>query len=258
MNYYTALGIGFMVCLFFLILLFLYLGNKYRIRQELIHTNKKISGIQPIQGVIFALLGLLLAFTFTGAINKFDQRRTLIIDEANAISTLSLRLDLLPLNSQSRVKQELRNYASLRIKTYQAFPNVDTARVYLSQSLAAQNQLWKDSLTGCTQSQSSYACMLIVPSLNSVFDIANTRTTLTQMHPPFIIFILLIIATLASAFFVGFEVSESNRISSIHIFIFSLIMTIIIFSIIDMEYPRLGFIRVDAFDNALVESQKNI
>src|SRR6185369_11884510 len=55
-----------------------------------------LSGLGPIEGAIFGLMGLILAFTFSGAAERFDLRKHLIIEEANAIGTAYLRVDLLP------------------------------------------------------------------------------------------------------------------------------------------------------------------
>lgn len=258
MNLYVSLGIGFIFCLFFLTLFSLYLGRQYTVWLELRSAGKRSGGIQIIQGAVFALLGLLLAFTFSGALAKFDRRRALIIEEANAISTLYLRLDLLPLKTQDLVKQDLKNYLDLRIKTYRAFPNIRAARSYLAQSLNAQDKLWKDTIATCSQSNVLYTCMLIIPSLNAAFDLANMRVNLTQMHPPYFIFFFIVIVALISAFLVGFTITGKKRASPLHVVIFSFVVTMIIFSIIDMEYPRLGFIRVDSFDKALLDVQKKL
>ena len=53
-------------------------------------------GVGPVEGAVFGLLGLLIAFTFSGAASRFDARRQLIVEETNNIGTAYLRLDLLP------------------------------------------------------------------------------------------------------------------------------------------------------------------
>ncbi len=62
--------------------------------------EKATAGLGAIEGAIFALLGLLIAFSFSGAMSRFDARRPLIVDESNAIGTAWLRLDLLPPDAQ--------------------------------------------------------------------------------------------------------------------------------------------------------------
>ena len=63
---------------------------------------------------MFALLGLLLAFTFSGAADRFDHRRSLIVEESNAIATAYSRIDLLPQAAQPKLRAEFRRYVEAR------------------------------------------------------------------------------------------------------------------------------------------------
>ncbi|MFN3233813.1 MAG: hypothetical protein ACE365_00150 [Gammaproteobacteria bacterium] len=258
MDIFTIFGILFLICLFLLILSFIYFGRKYALWLESRSVSRKNEGIQVTQSAIFALLGLLLAFTFSGALTKFDQRRTLMINEANAISTLHLRFSLLHPNAQNVLNQDLRSYLDLRLKIYSALPDINAARSYYLKSLAAQDKLWKDIITNISQSKSPYDYLLILPTVNEVFDIANTRINLVKMHPPYYLFFLLVFIALISAFLVGSTIFEKRKVSPLHIIIFSLVITVVIFSIIDMEYPRIGFIRVNSFDRVLINLQEKL
>ena len=81
-------------------LLFLEVGRRIGLRQRAKAAEGAVAGRGVIEGVVFALLGLLVAFTFSGAAARFDTRRQLIVEEANAIGTAYLRLDLLPADAQ--------------------------------------------------------------------------------------------------------------------------------------------------------------
>jgi hypothetical protein len=72
-------------------------------------------GTSTIQAAVFALLGLLLGFTFANGISHLDQRRVLIVQESNAIGTAYLRLDLLPANQQQEMRQLFRQYLDTRL-----------------------------------------------------------------------------------------------------------------------------------------------
>ena len=65
-------------------------------------------GTGPAEAAVFGLLGLLLAFTFSGAASRFEARRHLITEEANAIGTAYLRIDLLPRDTQPEMRQLFR------------------------------------------------------------------------------------------------------------------------------------------------------
>src|SRR5262249_8868795 len=81
-------------------LLFLEIGRRVAIRRLKKDTGTAGEGVGAVDGAVFALLGLLLAFTFSGASSRFDTRRQLIVEETNDIGTAYLRIDLLPTDLQ--------------------------------------------------------------------------------------------------------------------------------------------------------------
>ena len=95
------------------------------------HLRSGRSSIQEtlgvIDGPIFALFGLLIAFTFSSALNRFDDRRKLIVEEANDIGTAYLRLDLLPVADREAVQGLFRIYLDSRIRTYELIPDMTAA-----------------------------------------------------------------------------------------------------------------------------------
>lgn len=99
------------------------------------------------------------------------------------------------------------------------------------------------------------ATMLLLPALNQMFDITTTRTMTTQMHPPKIIFAMLFVLTLASSLLAGYGMAggkSRNWITGG----FALIMAFAIYVILYLEYPRIGLIRVDAFDQVIMDVRR--
>src|ERR1700729_1348275 len=94
-------------------LLLLEAGRQFHIR------HKVPSESLAIESAVFALFGLLLAFTFSGAVARYDVHRELVIDECNAIETAYLRLDLLPPQSQPQLRQFFRDYVDSRLHLYE-------------------------------------------------------------------------------------------------------------------------------------------
>jgi hypothetical protein len=86
------------------------------------------SGAGAVDAAVFALMGLLLAFAFSGAAARFDVRRATIVEEANAIGTAWLRLDLLPASAQPALRGKLRQYADARISASQKVHDLAAAR----------------------------------------------------------------------------------------------------------------------------------
>jgi hypothetical protein len=210
-------------------------------------------GAGAAEGAVFALLGLLLAFTFAGAASRFEARRFYIDTEANAIGTAYLRLDLLPDEARAPLQELFRRYADNRATAYQA-SDLDALKVKLAEGAAMQMEIWKQAVAGSRlPGAASQATMLLVPALNEMIDITATRVTATNNHPPDVIYMLLVIMSLIGAMLIGYDTSANKDRSLLHQGTFALVTSLAIYVIIDLEYPRLGLIRVDAADQALIE-----
>ena len=168
-------------------------------------------GGTAMEGAVFALLGLLLAFTFLGAASRFDDRRKLIIEEANAIGTAYLRLDLLPATAQPELRDAFRRYVDQRWAAYRALPDLAAARVALERANEMQQQIWTKSVAASAASGGHPdSAKLLLPALNEMIDITTTRTMAGQMHPPPVVFGLLVALMLLSALLAGYAMAASK------------------------------------------------
>lgn len=206
-----------------------------------------------VEGAVFGLVGLLIAFTFSGAATRFDARRDLIIQEINAIGTAYLRLDLLPASTQPPLREHFRQYLDARIHSYRKLPDVQAALAEEAQAVMLQGKIWREVIAaGQLGGGSPDAIKLLLPALNDMFDISATRTMTTEMHPPLIIYLMLTVLTLAGALLAGYGMVGKRR-DWLHILGFAAAMAGAVYIIIDIEYPRMGLVRVDAFDHGLVD-----
>jgi hypothetical protein len=216
-----------------------------------------VAGSGVVEGAVFALLGLLIAFTFSGAASRFDERRKLIVEEANAIGTAYLRLDLLPQAAQADLRASFRRYLDTRLAIYRALPDLAKAKVELARAAGLQQEIWTKSLAAAAGSPQP-ATVLLLPALNQMFDITTTRTMAGQMHPPMIIFALLCGLALLSAMLAGYAASGVKARNWVHTTVFALTLAGAVYVILDIEFPRVGFIRVDAFDQVLVDLRQSM
>jgi hypothetical protein len=111
-------AVPFAATLFLGMLACLEVGRRLGIRRIARDPDGAMAGLGAIEGGIFALYGLLLAFTFSGAPSRLDSRRQLIAQEINAIGSAYQRIDLLPVDAQARLRELLREYVDSRIATY--------------------------------------------------------------------------------------------------------------------------------------------
>jgi ABC-type Co2+ transport system permease subunit len=100
---------------------------------------------------------------------------------------------------------------------------------------------------------------LLLPALNTMFDITTTRTAALYTHPPTIIFLMLVVVALASALLAGHGLAASKRRNWFHMVGFAAVITVAVYVILNLEFPRLGVVRVAGFDqflSALLESMR--
>jgi hypothetical protein len=120
-------------------------------------------------------------------------------------------------------------------------------------------EIWRQSVAASrAQGASAAAPMLLLPALNAMIDITTTRTMAAQIHPPMIIFALLFGLALVSSLLVGYGMASSKGRNWLHMLGLGFVMAVSVYVILDIEYPRLGFIRVDDFDQALVELRESM
>ncbi len=216
--------------------------------------DDKATGV--VDGAVFALLGLLVAFTFSGAADRFDKRRALIVDEANAIGTAYLRVNLLASPARELMHQQFRDYVDARLAVYHALPDLDAAMRHLATANRLQQAMWDVAIAATDGNQS--ARMLLIPALNDMFDIATTRTVSARVHPPMVIYALLFGLALLSAVLAGRAMATGGRRPWLHALLYSAAMAGAVFVIVDMEFPRFGLIRLNAFDSVLIDVRSSM
>jgi hypothetical protein len=218
-----------------------------------------LKGTGSAAAAVFGLLGLLIAFTFSGAASRFEARRHLITEEANAIGTAYLRLDVLPREAQPELRSLFRRYVELRAGTYRQSTRSETRNARLAEAAALQSQIWLRAVAACQRPDApAQATMLLLPALNEMIDITTTRATATENHPPLVIFLLLGVLSLIGALLVGYDLAPNKERSWLHPALFAFMMSLAVYVIIDLEYPRQGLIRVDQADHVLLELRRSM
>jgi hypothetical protein len=242
----AAILLGVLICI--------ELGRRLGLRRMSVAAAAGSAGVGTVDGAVFALLGLLLAFTFSSAAARFDQRRTLIVQEANAIGTAYLRLELVPAASQPPLRAMLRRYVQTRIAAARAGEPASAAE--LAQSQVLQGEIWRHAVAATRADAAAGAspAMLLLPALNDMFDLGTTRVAASRTHAPAAIFLVLFGVAAAAAVLAGYGMAELRRREVLHALAFAVVMTAALYLIVDLEYPRQGVIRVDTLDIFLADA----
>jgi hypothetical protein len=245
---------GLFVAVFFIAMLICLEAGYWIGRRRLLKDpEKERSGTGVIEAAVFALLGLILAFSYGGAASRFEVRRQLIAEEANAIGTAYLRLDLLPANDQPRMREIFRNYLDSRIRIYEKLPDVAAALSELANSTKLQGEIWALAQEACHGEEGRTAAMLLLPAINSMIDITTLRTRAAFTHAPSAIIILLFLLVFLSSLLAGVAMSGGKSRNLLHMLLFAAIISITLYVILDLEYPRVGLIRLDAADQVMIQ-----
>jgi hypothetical protein len=251
---FTLLAVAVAVGLFLAVLACLEAGR--RIGAAAHKKDETDSGAGAIDAAVYGLLGLLIAFTFSGAATRFEARRHLIVEEANDIGTAYLRLDLLSAEARKSLQEKFRLYVDSRLEVYRNVADFAGTKAALARSAAIQSEIWSESVTASRAILPQPAAMLLLPALNQMIDITTTRTVAGQNHPPVIVFVMLIGLSLLSALLAGYSMAGNK--STMHMLVFAAILSVTVFVILDLEYPRLGLIQITDADQVLMEVRQSM
>jgi hypothetical protein len=241
----------FLPGMFLCVLLFIEIGRRIGVRRTAVGTEREHVVESTIETAIYALLGLMLAFTFAGAASRFDARRTMTVQEANAIGTAYLRLDLLPAAAQPPLREKFRRYTESRIAVFQALPDVAASNAHEARAAALQNEIWAGAVAALKDVQPQ-ASLLVLPALNEMIDITTTRTVALKTHTPPVILATLAVLSLVCSLLIGYGLAGGKRFGIVlHMLGFALVLTATTYVILDLDHPRVGLIRLDYADEAL-------
>ena len=233
--------------LFPAMLLLIELGRQMRLRRK--------SSFQSaaIEGAVFALFGLLLAFTFSGAVTRYDAHRQLLVQETNDIGTAYLRLDLLPAPTQPALRQLFRDYTTSRLHLFDAVHEEVSP-----ESQRLQREIWRQSIAAtATSGGNPDATKLLLPALNDMIDITATRQNAFDMHPPIIVFLLLFSFSFGCAFLAGYGMTSGSR-NWLYMVALAAAVTLTIYATLEIEFPRQGLIRLAHSDSVLINLRNSM
>tara|TARA_R110002073_G_scaffold243551_3_gene405739 strand:+ start:1722 stop:2516 length:795 start_codon:yes stop_codon:yes gene_type:complete len=205
-----------------------------------------------VQASILGLLALLLGFTFNMSMQRFDNRSMAVIDEANAIGTAWLRADLLPAEQRDKVKSLMADY--VRARTDVAAMDLtqrQARRDHLALTAEIQSGLWDLAVAATDIDPRPVTTGSFVNALNQLIDSQGRRSAILQAHVPEPILLLLFFVFVASIGIMGYSSGLSGRRILVPLVLVSLLITLIVFIIVDLDRPKRGLIKVD--QSALIE-----
>lgn len=214
-----------------------WIAKRHRIREA------ELFGV--VEGGVLGLVGLMLAFSFSLALGRYEDRQHLVVLEANAIEVTYLRSSFLPSAQRQSFRSELRDYARARVAYYEQF-RFEAARAQLAaESSALQSALWNATATAATRAPQDLTSSLLVEAMNNAIDLSRERDAALFNRVPAEIGLLLVLVSAVAAALLGYGFGLNDKRRTIMTTIFVILMTMIVFTIFDLDRPQSGYIRIN-------------
>lgn len=213
------------------------LGMLVRRRRARERTEEDKSADQLVTSALLGLLALLLAFTFALALDRFDARRVLVVEEANAIGTTWLRAQLLDEPHRSRLSRLLQGYAETRLELA-GLRDAGRRLALLRRSDLYHHQLWSATAAAVRPIRDSEIAQTFVESMNATIDIAATRKAARRAHVPLRILVALLLYMTVGAFAVGCAIPRLRGRWIADALL--ALMTLAYLLILDIDHPNRG------------------
>ena len=189
---------------------------------------------------IAVLLSLLLGFTFPMAVGRYDLRKRLMVEEADAIATASLRSRTLPEPERTRTHELFVQYVEVRLGFFAHGLHLGELEESFARSKQLQHSLWQQSLS-VAQSKRDPITSVYLQSLNAVIDLSEENQAALENRIPRAIWFTLVLIALLGSLMLGFGLQRRNWIP---ILIAPLTISIVMTLIADLDSPRKGLIVV--------------
>lgn len=222
------------------------IGRRLGLRERARHGDEQAAASgQVTLGAMLALLGLLLAFTYSFALTRFEDRRIALLQETNAIGTAYQWADLAAEPGRTELQRRLLDYARTRSISEEVANNVEALRAAVDTSLAAQKLLWPAAKAAIGAPPYGPAEASTAASVIVVSDVGTTRLTAGAYRIPQVVLGMLLLVMGLSIMLVAFRAARLGAYSALRANGFMLVLTALFSVILDFDRSRDGFIILD-------------
>ncbi len=198
-----------------------------------------------VQGAAFTVLALLLGFSFSLALGRYDARRAALVREANAIGTTYIRARLLDARDAEAIRADLRSYVAQRIEFARADADPEQRAVADAKSQELQRDMWQAAIRTARRDPHSTMVPLFISELNDTIDLSTEEGAVLVAHIPDVVIIgILLIAFIASAM-MGYGFGRQGKRALVFKALFAAMLAVALGLILDLDRPQRGLIRVN-------------
>lgn len=203
----------------------------------------EVSTFKTLESAVLALLGLLLGFTFSMAVSRYDQRKNLEIAEANDIRTLWFRTATLSQPLRAQEQALLRQYVPVRLDFLGAGTDQTRIEASLRRTLALQQQMW-GAVSSLAVSQRDPLTAQFLASLADTTSITESRTAAFENRIPVTAWGMLLFIAFAGSVLVGVGIGSRSQALRL---VLPIVVTAALSLTLDLDSPRSGLIRVHQY-----------
>lgn len=215
------------------------------------------SWITTVDGAILGMLSLLLAFSFGMAEQRFDARKQLVVEEANAIGTTYLRAQWLPEPDRTEISNLLRLYLDVRLpKDLQTHKLDEVVQDMVMRSEQLQDKLWLHAVDIAKKNPGSPIAALFLDTLNNMIDLQTKRLAQFQNRVPESILLLLYVFAVCSVLITGYVSAFGKWLSVLAMFTMIGLLALLLTVILDLDGPQRGLIKVS--QESLIRLQQKL
>jgi hypothetical protein len=196
-----------------------------------------------LQAALLGVVGLLLAFGLTLAVDRYQNRRATLVEESNAIGTTYLRAQLIAEPQRSESLALLRRYATLALRITHEVPNSDAMRRTTAEEDVVQRRLWQLAGEAIAAEPVASAPRLYVDSLNSTIDMQSTRLSALANRVPSAVLAVELIGAAVALGLLALHISLLGR-GLLPMLVAAGLVTMLLLVTFDLDRPTRGLIKV--------------
>jgi len=198
-----------------------------------------------IEGAAFSLLALLVAFSFSMALGRYDTRRGTFLRETNSIATTFLRTQLLGRNAAVAIRADLRRYVMERLAFARAEAAPELRAAADRSSEALQRDMWRITMREAAKDAHSTVVPLFITSLNDTINLSIEERAVLTNHIPDIVIVWLLLIALIAAGMMGYGFGKEGRHAPAFKAVFAVMVALVFGLVLDLDRPQRGIIRVN-------------
>ena len=256
-SFFFTIDAGILCLILFVACVLMVIGGK-AVRDKFLvaDENESKGGVNALLGALFGLWGFLLAFTFGNVSTRFENVRAAMVEEANIIRTVILRLETLPDNTQSGFREDVKKYLQARIDYYQYAEDLQKFNKSKEDAVEIGKRLWTRTVDISHMPNVGVAANTMLASLTAMYDVGARRDAMLMSGLPGPLRYILFFIALVISFVGGFTSPILKTKEWVVIAGFIFLACLIIYITLDMARPMRGFIRPDVEQEKIMKLQE--